>query len=114
VPFDIPAAPAPSAVELDRTRALTLRWPDGSVATFPLGELRAACPCAECRGLREQGRPVGPPPGTAIEARGAELVGGWGLTITWSDGHSTGIYSWGVLRAWAGIDADAPDDRAGA
>jgi DUF971 family protein len=37
-------------------------------------------------------------PLTAIDA---ELVGNWGLTIRWSDGHETGIYAWSILRAWA-------------
>jgi DUF971 family protein len=35
-----------------------------------------------------------------LTAVGAELVGGWGMTITWSDGHSTGIFAWSILRAW--------------
>jgi DUF971 family protein len=104
--MDVPEGPSPSEVVLDRERSLTLAWPDGTTATFVLEELRAACPCAECRGLREQGRPVWPKPGRhePIRAIDAELVGAWGLGITWSDGHTTGIYSWGVLRAWAGLD----------
>ncbi|HEX5615827.1 MAG TPA: DUF971 domain-containing protein [Acidimicrobiia bacterium] len=111
MPLPIPDGPAPSEVELDRTVGLTLRWPGGETATFALPGLRAACPCAECRGRREQGHQVGPGPDQPpIEARGAELVGAWGLTIEWSDGHGTGIYSWGVLRAWAGLDAAEPTD----
>ena len=106
MPLEIPDGPAPSDVELDRAAGLTLRWPEGETASFPLAFLRAACPCAECRGLREQGRTVG---SETVKARGAHLVGAWGLTIEWSDGHATGIYSWGVLRAWAGLDADASD-----
>jgi DUF971 family protein len=115
VPLEIPDGPAPTAVELDRAERLTLRWPGGETAVFPLSELRAACPCAECRGLREQGRRVGPAPDAPpVQARGAELVGGWGLSIEWSDGHSTGIFSWGVLRSWAGLppapDAPLPEE----
>ena len=30
----------------------------------------------------------------------AELVGAWGLSMRWSDGHDTGIYSWAALRDW--------------
>lgn len=30
----------------------------------------------------------------------AELVGAWGISITWNDGHSTGIYAWEILRRW--------------
>jgi DUF971 family protein len=97
VPLDLPEAEAPTVVELDRAHGLTLEWADGSRAEFALDELRQNCPCAECRGLRDQGRVPGPGPVTALDA---ELVGGWGLSIHWSDGHQTGIYAWSILRAW--------------
>ena len=106
VPLDLPDAPSPTAVELDREVGLTLEWPDGSTARFTLDELRTNCPCAECRGLREQGRSVGPGPHapTPLTALDAHLVGAWGMSIHWSDGHQTGIYAWSILRAWAGLD----------
>jgi len=99
----IPQEAAPIAVELDRERALELTWRDGTRSTFPLELLRVNCPCAECRGLREQCRPAWPKPSSPqpLAATGAELVGAWGLTITWNDGHSTGIFAWGILRDWA-------------
>jgi len=105
VPFDIPDADPPTAVELDRAAGLSLDWPDGARAHFDLDELRRNCPCAECRGLREQGRTPGPGPHAPapLTALDAELVGGWGLQIRWSDGHETGIYAWSMLRAWAGV-----------
>ena len=110
MPFDIPDSEAPTEVELDRAVGLTLQWADGTTSHFGLDELRRNCPCAECRGLREQGRPVGPNPGSLLKltAIGAELVGGWGLTINWSDGHGTGIFAWSMLRAWPTADP-APD-----
>lgn len=102
--MEIPETDPPTAVELDRTTGLTLRWSDGSSSHFLLGDLRRNCPCAECRGLREEGRVPGPGPhaATPLTALGAELVGSWGVTIRWSDGHETGIYPWGLLRAWDG------------
>jgi DUF971 family protein len=102
MPMDLPDVEAPIAVELDRATALTLQWPDGTTTSFALETLRRNCPCAECRGVREQGRVPGAPP---FEAVGAELVGGWGLTIHWADGHGTGIYAWSILRAWASDEA---------
>jgi DUF971 family protein len=107
--MDLPTSESPTGVELDREHGLTVTWADGSASTFGLEELRINCPCAECRGLREQHRPVWPKIGAPQPLAGvsAELVGAWGLTITWNDGHSTGIFSWGLLRAWA----DDPDGR---
>jgi DUF971 family protein len=100
--MDPPDTSAPTRVELDRAQGLTLAWDDGTELTFGLEELRVNCPCAECRGLREQDRPVWPKPASPIPLRAvtAELVGGWGVTITWNDGHATGIYTWSLLRAW--------------
>jgi DUF971 family protein len=110
--MDLPEAPPPDDVELDRAEGLTVRWPDGTVARFGLEELRVNCPCAECRGLREQHRPVWPKPGAPLPLRavGAELVGGWGVTVHWNDGHTTGIYSWGLLREWGAPEASGHDE----
>jgi DUF971 family protein len=97
-----PEVAAPEHVELDRAHGLTLRWDDGRELAFGLEELRVSCPCAECRGLRENDLPVWPQPGSPqpLEAVSAQLVGGWGLTIVWNDGHDTGIYPWSLLAAW--------------
>ncbi len=96
-------APAnPTTIDVDRAVAITVTWEDGHVSRFGLEDLRVSCPCAECRGLREQGLTVGPKPRSLLpfSAIGAELIGGWGLTINWSDGHGTGIFAWSILRAW--------------
>ncbi|MCU1428837.1 MAG: hypothetical protein JWL83_2837 [Actinomycetia bacterium] len=100
--MELPDSPAPTRLELDRTAGVTLEWADGTILTFGLEEMRMNCPCAECRGLREQNEPVWPRPRSPqpLEAITAELVGGWGLTITWNDGHATGIFPWGLFRAW--------------
>lgn len=113
MPFDLPDAEAPTDVELDRNAGLTLHWPDGSVSHFTLDALRRNCPCAECRGLREQGLTVGPKPRSLLKltALDAELIGGWGLSIHWSDGHRTGIFAWSILRAW---ETPVTDDGSGA
>ena len=47
---------------------------------------------------RRRGPVLASPPRSPIED--AELVGAWGLSVTWNDGHSTGIYSWDALRRW--------------
>jgi ATP-binding protein involved in chromosome partitioning len=103
VSMDLPEEPAPISVDLDRTSGLTVRWADGTETGFGLEELRVNCPCAECRGRREQGHPAWPGPGAPqpLEATGAELVGAWGISLRWNDRHETGIYAWGLLRHWS-------------
>ncbi|MBV8980515.1 MAG: DUF971 domain-containing protein [Acidimicrobiia bacterium] len=98
----MPDSHEPATIDLERDRGLTIVWDDDVVSRFGLEELRVNCPCAECRGLREQGAEVWPKPASPkpLRAEGAELVGAWGLSVWWNDGHSTGIYAWDVLRAW--------------
>jgi len=99
---DAGAALRAGAVDLDRERGLTIVFGDGHECFFANELLRAQCPCATCRGMRDRGVEAWPAPGgpSTIEARGAELVGNWGINIEWSDGHSTGIYPFSSLREW--------------
>jgi DUF971 family protein len=92
----------PLDIQIDRERAVTVVFEDGVECIFPVDELRAVCPCATCRGMRERGETAWPRPGatSSIAVRHAELNGAWGLSIDWSDGHSTGIYAWEALRRW--------------
>jgi DUF971 family protein len=85
-------------VRVDRATSLTISFDDGVQCYFELPELRQSCPCATCRGIRDAGGEV-----TLIDALSitdAELVGAWGISLTWSDGHATGIYPWDALRRW--------------
>ncbi len=83
---------------------MEIEWADGHVSSYPFMGLRGVCPCVECRGGHgNMGQAVGPfsmekeqSPPVALED--ASLSGGYGLRISWSDGHSTGIYTWPFLR----------------
>lgn len=50
--------------------------------------------------------------GEPISITDAELAGAWGLSLDWSDGHSTGIYAWTTLRQWIDERNDDDDDPA--
>jgi DUF971 family protein len=101
MPLDLPDVDPPLEVVLDRAAGLRLRWPDGTESRFASETLRRNCPCAECRGLREQGIV----PGSADpHPVGAELVGAWGVSLEWDDGHATGIYAWSILKQWAALE----------
>lgn len=93
--------PAPETIDVDREHGVTLTWADGTTLRFDLVELRTRCPCADCRARRERGLDVwplasSPQPLRIVEAH---LHGAWGIGITWNDGHTTGVFSWTLLRA---------------
>ena len=104
-----------ATVTVDRESHVEITFDDGKVCRFDLYELRRACPCAACRTARdrreEAGLGDGQPTGLAIAD--AYLVGGYGLGVTWNDGHSTGIYPFVSLRRWCdagrSIDGFPPD-----
>lgn len=97
-------------IEIRRDDAMVLTFADDEIATFPVATLRGACPCATCRGMRERGNDAWPQPGrpATISIVDAQLTGAWGISIEWSDGHSTGIYAWSVLRRWWDTALDEP------
>lgn len=102
-----PAA-RPVDIELDRASELRIRWTDGERRVYPLSLLRRACPCAACRVAQRPERPSPLPVVAAPEvqqamatAENVELVGNYGLRITWQDGHKAGIYGFEYLKRLA-------------
>lgn len=95
-------SPSVTDIQVERERAVTLTFDDGVVCELGLVELRLNCPCASCRSFRDRNEPAWPRPGSpaSLSIADAELVGAWGISFTWSDGHATGIYPWQALRAW--------------
>jgi DUF971 family protein len=105
-------------VTVERGCGVTIVFGDGATHRYDLLALRLNCPCASCRGAREQGRAPWPRPGSPepLDVVDAHLVGAWGLGLRWNDGHDTGIYPWDALRRWAdeGEPSFAPDSGRGA
>jgi DUF971 family protein len=78
---------------------IVIRWQDGHASTFGARYLRGRCPCAQCVSETTGQRLVSEDhidPGVAIEA--ARTVGNYALHFSFSDGHTTGIYSFEYLR----------------
>jgi DUF971 family protein len=100
------ASTTPVTIELDRERELRVHWSDGIWCKYPLATLRRACPCAGCREARSGAPSSGLP---VVQAAAGQrematvadiaMVGRYALRITWSDGHSTGIYDFELLRS---------------
>ena len=81
-------------------QGLLIEWDQaGHHGFFAARDLRLACPCAGC--VEEMsGRPLLNPALVSPDVRPltVALVGAYGLKIGWSDGHSTGIYTFERLR----------------
>jgi Mrp family chromosome partitioning ATPase/DUF971 family protein len=87
----------------ERGRVL-VAWADGSESRIPNKALRCACQCALCVDeYTGEARldPKSVPEDIRVEA--VQPLGNYAVSITWSDGHSSGIYSWRHLRNVAGI-----------
>ncbi len=87
---------APDAIVLESGGArLRLEWSSAGRIGLTASRLRGACRCARCVRARVDGSAPAPSPDLAIER--IELVGDYGLTLAFSDGHARGIYSWAYL-----------------
>jgi DUF971 family protein len=86
------------------TGHLVIHWSNGRICRYPVGSLRMACPCVECRGGHENmGRHADPDnlldliPDRDYTLEQLEVIGHYALQPFWDDGHHTGIYTWDFL-----------------
>jgi DUF971 family protein len=100
------ASVRPLTITADRNqRVLIITWGDQHESRYPFDGLRAICPCVECRGGHSHmGGPPDPrvvrdTPESELSLEDVHAVGAYAIQLSWSDGHSTGIYSWEFLRA---------------
>lgn len=87
-------------------RTLSVLWQDGHANEFDVRDLRLACRCALC--VEEMsGQPLLDPKSVRPDVipRTIASVGNYAITISWNDGHSTGIYSFDYLRALGELSA---------
>jgi len=97
-----------------KTKEFTVTWNDNHTSVYPFELLRAACPCASCRGGHENmksepdadvfSKKLGDSPSTRIS--NVVAVGSYALTIVWEDGHDYGIFNWHYLRALCPCEED--------
>lgn len=89
-------------VEIRRVddREVHVTWADGHRTVYTNKYLREACPCAACVNELTGDRVLNPRSVRPdIRADEIALVGRYAVKFRWSDGHSTGIYTFGKLRA---------------
>ena len=89
----------PSAIRKIGNKELKLGWPDGHESVFSFRYLRQNCQCAMC--VDEwSGKPILERESVDRNLEGLKVtvVGQYALQITFSDGHSTGLYTFDLLR----------------
>jgi DUF971 family protein len=120
-----PDTPVPTGVVVHAvSRVLELQYANGVSYRVPFELLRVYSPSAEVRG-HGPGQETLQTGKRDVTITALEGVGNYALQPTFSDGHSTGIYSWDLLwdlatcqdERWreyldtlaaAGVDRDAP------
>ena len=93
------------SVEHDAER-ITLRWADGKAVSVANRDLRASCRCAHCVNEFSGKRTADPAAIPAdVHPREIRTVGNYALSITWSDGHSTGLFPYPTIEQLAAAAA---------
>jgi DUF971 family protein len=110
-PIDQRRKPASVKIHVSSGAGVDIGWADGHASHFDFVYLRDHCPCATCndeRGKKESqpesspsfaSSPALPMFKPKPKAQSAQAVGQYAIQIFFSDGHSTGIYSYDLLRS---------------
>ncbi len=94
----------PEHIAISKSSGIKIDWKDGHSSEYTLEYLRDKCPCAACTGAHgtPPRQPTAASPFQMYQAKlkilGIEPVGNYAIRINWSDGHSSGIYSWDHFR----------------
>jgi DUF971 family protein len=109
-PLDPRKKPLSVKIHVSTGTGVDITWADGHSSHYDFAYLRDECPCATCNDERIKkaelqstapgfaSSPVLPMFKPKPRARSATQVGGYAIQFQFSDGHSTGIYSYDHLR----------------
>ena len=118
-------APAPQAMTVhSQSKVLEVGFSDGATFRLPFELMRVYSPSAEVQG-HGAGQEVLQSGKREVDVTALEQVGNYAVQPTFSDGHSSGIFSWDYLyflgskqdKLWAdylarlasaGVERDAP------
>ena len=96
-------------VALDRRdgRTLVLRWQDGHDQQIDMRDLRLACRCAACVD-EMSGRAVLDPATVPLNLVPIRIwsLGNYAIGVSFSDGHQSGIYTFGHLRGMVAAEVE--------
>jgi DUF971 family protein len=92
-----PNNPTPTEIKLhQKSRLLEVSFSDGANFNIPYELLRVYSPSASVRG-HTPAQAVLQTGKRQVEIVAVEPVGNYAIKPTFSDGHSTGLYSWDIL-----------------
>lgn len=86
---------------------IRIQWSDGKENVWEAWDLRKLCPCATCKEKKGGEKKLEIGKGLAVismsEARpmrieGMRPIGNYAYAIEFSDGHSSGLFGFGLLR----------------
>jgi prepilin-type processing-associated H-X9-DG protein len=109
-PLDPRKKPTSVKIHVSNGTGVDITWADGHASHYEFAYLREECPCATCNDAREKKQLVGGVAPTMLSspalpmfkpkprAQAATQVGNYAIQINFTDGHSTGIYSYDHLR----------------
>ena len=108
LPLDIRRKPIDVKVRVSSGEGVDIVWSDAHASHYDFAYLREICPCATCREERDKrgkfdtqtaaGSTALPMFKPKVTARAATAVGNYAIQIEFTDGHSTGIFSFDYLR----------------
>ncbi|MDH4228864.1 MAG: DUF971 domain-containing protein [Nitrospirota bacterium] len=91
--------PQPVEIRREGLTRIVVSWSDGHISDFTNHYLRCQCQCASC--VDEWSRkPILDPASVPddIYANQISVVGNYAIQPSWSDGHTSGIFSFTLLR----------------
>src|SRR5436853_582565 len=106
--IDLQKKPSDVKVHVSTGAGIDIVWADSHAGHYDFAYLRDMCPCAMCddeRRKKQAGSPASAASNAVLpmfrarpRAHAAKAIGNYALQIEFSDGHSTGIYSYDYLR----------------
>lgn len=79
-------------------RTLAIAFDDGAAFSIPYKTLRLESPSAETQGHGNGPKPPPPVISDDLTVEKADPVGRYAVQIFFSDGHSSGLFTWAYLR----------------
>jgi DUF971 family protein len=108
IPIDHRKKPTAVKVHVKTGAGVDITWADGHSSHFDFAFLRDHCPCATCNDERAKKQsltamnlpasPLLPMYKPKPRAQAATQMGNYAIQINFTDGHSTGIFSYDYLR----------------